>query len=133
MKKLFVSVPMKGRTEENIKNSIEKMHKMAELIFGEELEVIDSYVEGRVPENVNQSVWYLGESIKKLAEADYFIGIQYNDFWNGCRVEADAARSYGIRATFVEVRECSFLKDAFEIENKRWEENRVPVCTPAIF
>lgn len=31
MKKLFISVPMKGRTEENIRKSIEKMHKIAEI------------------------------------------------------------------------------------------------------
>ena len=31
MKKLFVSVPMKGRTKENIKNSIECMHKIEDL------------------------------------------------------------------------------------------------------
>jgi hypothetical protein len=31
MKKLFVSVPMKGRTEEEIRASIEKMKKIAEV------------------------------------------------------------------------------------------------------
>ena len=31
MKKLFVSVPMKGRTEEEIKASIQKMKKIAEI------------------------------------------------------------------------------------------------------
>lgn len=42
MKKLFVSVPMKGRTEEEIKASIQKMKKIAEIYEGEELELIDS-------------------------------------------------------------------------------------------
>ena len=45
MKKLFVSVPMKGRTEEEIKASIQKMKKIAEIYEGEELELIDSYIE----------------------------------------------------------------------------------------
>lgn len=130
MKRLFVSVPMKGRTEKNIKNSIKQMHKMAELIFGEKLELISSYVKDCPPENSHQSVWYLGESIKKLSEADYFIGIQYTDFWKGCATEADIARRYGIRSTFVDVRECSFLQDAFEIERKHWE-GCVPVCESA--
>ena len=40
MKKLFISVPMRNRTEYDIKASMEQMHKIAEAVFGEELEVI---------------------------------------------------------------------------------------------
>ncbi len=40
MKRLFVSVPMKGRTEEEIKESIAKMKSFAELCEGEELELL---------------------------------------------------------------------------------------------
>ena len=36
MKKLFVSVPMRGRTEDEIRVSIEKMKKIAEIYEGEE-------------------------------------------------------------------------------------------------
>lgn len=69
MKKLFVSVPMKGRTEEEIKASIQKMKKIAEIYEGEELELIDSYIEDNPPKDSNEGVWYLGESLKKLAQA----------------------------------------------------------------
>lgn len=67
MKKLFVSVPMKGRTEEEIKASIQKMKKIAEIYEGEELEPIDSYIEDNPPKDSKEAVWYLGESLKKLA------------------------------------------------------------------
>ena len=77
MKKLFVSVPMKGRTEEEIKASIQKMKKIAEIYEGEELELIDSYIEDNPPQNNNEAVWYLGESLKKLAQADVFVGMLY--------------------------------------------------------
>ena len=71
MKKLFVSVPMKGRTEEEIKASIQKMKKIAEIYEGEELELIDScYIEDNPPKDSKEAVWYLGESLKKLAQAD---------------------------------------------------------------
>lgn len=43
MKKLFISCPMKGRTEENIKKSMDKMHKLAEIMFEQELEVIPQF------------------------------------------------------------------------------------------
>ena len=69
MKKLFVSVPMKGRTEEEIKASIQKMKKIAEIYEGEELELIDSYIDDNPPKDNNQAIWFLGKSLEKLATA----------------------------------------------------------------
>ena len=56
MKKLFISVPIKGRTEEAIKASMEKMHKIAEATVGEELEVIPSYIEDNPPKGDREAV-----------------------------------------------------------------------------
>lgn len=98
MKKLFVSVPMKGRTEEEIKASIQKMKKIAEIYEGEELELIDSYIEDNPPKDSKEAVWYLGESLKKLAQADVFMGICESYDWNGCQIERETAERYGIKA-----------------------------------
>ena len=100
MKKLFISVPMRGRAEENIRKSMEKMHKIAEAVWEQELEVIPTYIEDKPPENAKQAVWYLGESIKKLADADYFIGIEYS-VYNGCNIEREVALRYCIKTFFV--------------------------------
>ena len=97
MKKLFVSVPMKGRTEEEIKASIQKMKKIAEIYEGEELELIDSYIEDNPPKDSNEGVWYLGESLKKLAQADVFIGIDKEYDWNDCYIERHTAQRYGVK------------------------------------
>ena len=97
MKKLFVSVPMKGRTEEEIKASIQKMKKIAEIYEGEELELIDSYIEDNPPQNNNEAVWYLGESLKKLAQADVFVGIDDVWDWSGCYIESEVAARYEIK------------------------------------
>lgn len=97
MKKLFVSVPMKGRTEEEIKKSIQKMKKIAEIFEGEELELIDSYIEDNPPKDNNQAIWFLGESLKKLAQADVFIGINEAWDWCGCYIEIETAKRYGIK------------------------------------
>lgn len=100
MKKLFVSVPMKGRTEEEIKASIQKMKKIAEIYEDEELELIDSYIEDNPPKDSKEAAWYLGESLKKLAQADVFIGICENFDWNGCYIERDTAQRYGIKVIY---------------------------------
>lgn len=101
MKKLFVSVPMKGRTETEIKASIQKMKKIAEVYEGEELELIDSYVEGNPPKDNHQSVWYLGKSLEKLSEADIFIGIDDDFDWSGCYIERIIAIKYDIKSYHV--------------------------------
>lgn len=104
MKKLFVSVPMKGRTEGEIKASIQKMKKIAEIYEGEELELIDSYIEDNPPKDSKEAVWYLGESLKKLAQADVFIGICESYDWNGCYIERKTAEKYGIKAYMIPAR-----------------------------
>lgn len=101
MKKLFVSVPTKGRTAEEIKASIQKMKKIAETYEGEELELIDSYVEDNPPKNNNRAIWYLGKSLEKLSEADIFIGIEDDYNWSGCYIERQAAHRYDIKAYHV--------------------------------
>ena len=104
MKKLFVSVPMKGRTEEEIKASIQKMKKIAEIYEGEELELIDSYIEDNPPKDSKEAVWYLGESLKKLAQADVFMGICESYDWNGCSIERETAEKYGIKTYMIPAR-----------------------------
>lgn len=105
MKKLFVSIPMNGRSDEDIKLSTDKMKKIAEAFEGEELELIGSYVEEDAPDNVHPGIWYLGESLKKLAEADIFIGItdaSKHSVWKGCYIEAVTAKKYGIKTYSVD-------------------------------
>ena len=120
MKKLFISCPMRGRTEENIENSMTRMHKIAELVFDQELEAIDTYIPDEAPEGVNRKIWYLGESIKRMADADYFIGIGYSEVFNGCEIEHAVARAYGITETTVNM--CDMMPDAAEIEKEYYSE-----------
>lgn len=123
MKKLFISCPMRGRTEENIKYSMARMHKIAELMFDEDLEVIPTYLEYSAPEGVNPSVWCLGEAIKRMSEADFFIGIGYSGVFHGCDIEYAVAKAYGIPYFLVDI---GMMADASEIEDegnrKAWEE-----------
>lgn len=104
MKKLFVSVPMKGRTEEEIKASIQKMKKITEICEGEELELIDSYVEDNPPKDSKEAILFLGKSLKKLAQADVFMGICENYDWNGCCIEKETAERYDIKAYMIPAR-----------------------------
>lgn len=122
MKKLFVSVPMKGRTEAEIKETMEKMKKIAEIYEGEELKMIDSYIEHNPPQNVNQAMWYLGESLKKLSEADVIVGIDDSWSWSGCDIEMRTAGAYGIKTYIVSSE--SVIPNYSQLIRK----NHFPVC-----
>lgn len=116
MKKLFISCPMEGRTEENIRASREKMHRIAEIVFGEELEVIPSYVEDSPLHDTREAVWYLGRSIQFMSKADYFIGLEFSDYWYGCEIERRVASMYNIKRFLVDIR--LIAPDAYENSEK---------------
>lgn len=68
MKKLFISQPMRGRTDEEILAERERAIRIAEKQVGEPVEVIASFFQS-VPADA-KPLWYLGESLKLLATAD---------------------------------------------------------------
>ena len=77
MKKLFISCPMRKRSEEDIRKTFDKLHRIAEAVFDKELEVIPTYFEENPPANVNEGLWYLGESI---VGTFLIVGLTEDDF-----------------------------------------------------
>ena len=78
MKKIFLSLPMHGRSQENINKSIEKMSQIARIIFdGEEIEILNSIVKMEdAPEGAHKRIWCLGNAIQVLAQADVLLSVQ---------------------------------------------------------
>ena len=104
MKKLFISCPMRGRTEEAIRATMEQMQNIAEAIFEQHLEVVLTYFEGNPPKGTNERLWYLGESIKKMSEADYYIGVyDEQNGYDGCVIENKTALLYGLPRFLVNI------------------------------
>lgn len=110
MKKLFISCPMRGLSDEVIKKVREKMHKLAEIYFDQELAVIDACTptEYALPEDCNRDVAALGVSIKRMASADYFIGIRggWGNIFPECYIEGDVAYRYNMPCIDVDL--CDF-------------------------
>lgn len=93
MKKLFISQPMRDKTDEEIKAERAKIVKVVTERFGE-VEVIDSFFES-APHDA-KPLWFLGKSLELLSTADcaYFA-----DGWKdyrGCKIEHECAVQYGI-------------------------------------
>lgn len=97
MKKLFISLPMAGKSEEEIRNKMAEYKENAEYLMGEELELIDTLIVDAPPEDIKDvGIWYLGRSITMMADADV---VYFGRGWRsarGCVVEYEAAYRYKI-------------------------------------
>lgn len=94
--KLFISCPMSGRSENDIRKSFEKMQKIAEAYTGEILGLVNPY-EPKVCSSDADAISCLADSIKLMANADYFIGIDEDWRFRGAEIEKNVARSYGLK------------------------------------
>lgn len=94
MKKLFISQPMGGRSDEDILAEREKAIHEAEGLLGEPVEVIDSFFQS-APVGA-KPLWFLGKSLELLSGADV---AYFANGWQGargCKIEHTCAVEYGI-------------------------------------
>lgn len=93
--KIFISQPMSYKTDEEILNERNTVFDLFRLIVpsDQEVEVIDSFFKD-APSDA-KPLWYIGESIKRMADADvvYFCKDWYK--YRGCAIEHECAVRYG--------------------------------------
>ena len=94
MKRLFISQPMKGKTNEEILAVRERAIESAERNLGEKVEVIDSFFQD-APVDANP-LWYLAKSLELLSTADVAYFAKGWESARGCRIENTCAIEYGI-------------------------------------
>ena len=94
MKKLFISQPMKGKTDEEILTERRKAVRSAERQLGEPIEVIDSFFQS-APVDA-KPLWFLGKSLELLSGADIAYFAKGWQEARGCRIENTCAIEYGI-------------------------------------
>ena len=94
MKKLFISQPMKDKTDEEILAVRERAIKSAERALGEKVEAIDSFFQN-APHDV-KPLWYLAKSLELLSTADVAYFAKDWEQYRGCRIENECAIEYGI-------------------------------------
>lgn len=94
MKKLFISQPMRGKTNEEILAVRERAIESAERNLGEKVEVIDSFFKD-APVDANP-LWYLAKSLELLSTADVVYFAKGWEEARGCRIENACAIEYGL-------------------------------------
>lgn len=97
MRRLFVSQPMRGKTQDEIIEARDKAIERLSRRLNEGFEVAESYFTKDEPKDVkNSGVYWLGKSLELLSECDLvlFIGDWMN--YRGCVIEYDVCINYGI-------------------------------------
>lgn len=93
MKRIFISLPMFDKSEEEIKEELNKRKTTLEQLG---FEVADTYIEnGPTVENI--ALWYLGESLEIMANCDIAYFCKDWQKARGCLIEYDAAVQYGLQ------------------------------------
>ena len=95
MKKLFISQPMRGKTDEEIEAERVKAVKEAKAVLNDDVEMIDSFFKD-APVDA-RPLWFLGKSIELLSVADIAYFAKDWDKYRGCKIEHSCAVEYGIK------------------------------------
>lgn len=102
MKIAFISVPMMNRFKFEIEQDILSMQKVVDEKY-EDVEFIHTIVEDKPPYGTsNEAIWYLGKSIELLSKCDILVCKKNVDNYNGCYIEKEIAKRYGIEIIEVE-------------------------------
>lgn len=99
MTKIFISQPMKDKTNQEIEQERKKIIEKVERYFGE-VEVIDSFFKD-APHDA-KPLWFLGKSLELLSNANVIVLGKGWECSRGCRIEHECAVQYGIKIAYIE-------------------------------
>ena len=112
-KNIFISQPMSGKSEEEIlatrQKEIEKIHQLFDA-DGVEINIIASYIDDatrkhfkeHVSDDINWDIFWLSQSLERLAMADMIWLCEGWEYSKGCNVELECAMQYGISIVYPE-------------------------------
>lgn len=92
--RVFISQPMRGRSNEEIRVEREGLAGKARELYGDEIEIVDSFFED-APVGM-RPLWYLSVSLMLLSTADVAIFAGDWQGARGCRIEHTCALEYGL-------------------------------------
>ena len=90
--KIMISQPMRGKTNEQIREERAELVKQLE---SEGYEVVDTIFTEEAPKDSDVAMYFLAKSIEAMAKVD---GVVFMPGWEnarGCRIEYEVATAYG--------------------------------------
>lgn len=96
--KIFISMPMSGKTESELKEIRDKIISACRTRYGNNIEIIDSIIDN--PALINKPLACLAEAIKLLADADIAVFDRGWESARGCEIEHACCEKYGIKTAY---------------------------------
>ena len=106
-KNIFISQPMSGKSEGEIlatrQKEIDKIHQLFDA-DGVEINIIASYIDDAtrkhfkkyVSDDINWDIFWLSQSLERLAMADMIWLCEGWEYSKGCNIELECAMQYGL-------------------------------------
>lgn len=92
MKKIMISQPMRGKTNEQIR---EERKNLIKELANEGLEVIDTIIDEEPPKDMDEAIYYLSKSIEFIGKVDCVYFMKGWEKARGCKIEHEVAVEYG--------------------------------------
>ena len=97
MKKIFISQPMRDKTEAEINKEREYILQELKKKYNDDIHIIDTYFAG----HKYTPLQCLGKSIELLSKADLAVFAAGWEYARGCKIEHECAVSYGIPVLYM--------------------------------
>ena len=90
--KIMISQPMRGKTNEQIREEREKIIKRLEK---DNFEVVDTIISENGPKGCNEAIYYLSKSIEFISKVDIVYFMKGWENARGCKIENKICNDYG--------------------------------------
>ena len=90
--KLIISQPMRGKTEEQIRNEREELVKKLQ---EKGHEIIDTIFTKEAPKKCDTALYYLAKSLEAIGKVDGVVFMAGWEYARGCKIEYEVAKNYG--------------------------------------
>ena len=97
--KIFISQPIRGKTDAEILAERERAIKAAKAKWGDDVEALESFFRDNPTEA--KPLWFWDESLKVMADADAVIVCNGWSEARGCKVEIATADAYKLPVFFL--------------------------------
>ena len=97
---VFISQPMRDKTNEEIKLEREKCIEFVKQELVEEVNIIDSFFENSPHDE--KPLWFLAKSLELLSTADVAVFCKGWNKYRGCQIENLCCSKYGITKLYFE-------------------------------
>lgn len=110
MKKVFVSIPLKGRSKDEIQDSLDKIKDAVKGLLDEDVELLHQEPKdvpdfNKDEDDAREALKFLSKDLELMADADYFATVDCNYDYRHCALEEDIFRRYFCQGDWEKERE----------------------------